>query len=80
MVSDSGVGRGEALEGVVLGALPNALYEVAAPDGRRLLVHLADRLRVSVPRIVPGDTVRVQVSPYDQGRGRIVAHRRSLRA
>ena len=71
--------RGGELDGTVLRALPNALYEVAAADGRRVLAHLSDALRLNVPRIVPGDDVRLEVSPYDHGRGRIVAHRRATR-
>jgi translation initiation factor IF-1 len=71
--------RGAELDGTVLRALPNALYEVGVTDGRQVLAHLSDALRLNVPRIVPGDGVRLEVSPYDHGRGRIVEHRRAPR-
>jgi translation initiation factor IF-1 len=71
---------GDEIEGTVAKALPNALFEVVVPGGRRVLTHLSDELRLSRPRVVPGDNVRIRVSPYDRSRGRIVSHQRPPRS
>jgi translation initiation factor IF-1 len=63
------------IEGVVTEALPNTLFRVEIPDGegkRLLLAHLAGRLRRNYIRIMPGDKVKLEISPYDQDKGRIV--------
>ena len=72
--------RGDEVSGTVARVLPNALYEVVLPGGRTLLAHLSDALRVNVPRVVPGDEVRVRLSPFDRSRGRIVSHVRAARS
>lgn len=63
------------LEGTVVKALPNAMFMVEADlgDGEKhtVLAHLSGRMRKNFIRIVPGDTVLVEVSPYDLSRGRI---------
>jgi translation initiation factor IF-1 len=51
---------------------PNAIVRVRLADGRELDCHLSGKRRVSVVRLVPGDAVEVEVSPFDPGRGRIV--------
>jgi translation initiation factor IF-1 len=73
------VDRGDEVDGTVAKVLPNALFEVSVPGGRMVLAHLSDVLRVNVPRLIPGDSVRMQLSPFDRGRGRIVAYVRSAR-
>ena len=64
---------GETVEGRVLEPLPNAIFRVALDDGREVLAHVGGRLRLSVVRLLPGDRVRVALTPFDAGRGRIVA-------
>jgi translation initiation factor IF-1 len=71
------VNRGDEVDGTVARALPNALFEVQVPGGRTVLAHLSDALRVNVPRLIPGDSVRVQLSPFDRSRGRIVQFART---
>ena len=59
-------------EGVVEEALPSTLFRVRLDDGRSILAHLAGRLRLHFIRVLPGDRVRLELSPYDESRGRIV--------
>jgi translation initiation factor IF-1 len=63
-----------AVEATVVEALPSALYAVRLGTGHRILAHVSPEARLHFIRIVPGDRVRVEVSPYDEGRGRIVEH------
>jgi translation initiation factor IF-1 len=58
--------------GVVKETLPNTLFRVELEDGREVLAHISGRMRMHHIRILPGDTVRVELSPYDPNRGRIV--------
>ncbi len=58
-------------EGEVLEALPNTTFKVRLDDGKEILGHLAGKMRINFIRILPGDKVRVELSPYDQTRGRI---------
>lgn len=60
------------MEGTVKEALPNATFKVVLDNGREVLAHVSGRMRVHFIRIVPGDRVRVELSPYDPKRGRIV--------
>jgi len=60
-------------EGKVIELLPSALVRVALDDGREVVAHLGGRFKLAVVRLIPGDRVRVEVTPYDAGRGRIVA-------
>lgn len=60
------------VEGFVTEALPNTLFRVKLEDGRIILCHLAGKMRIHYIRILPGDKVRVEMSPYDQTKGRIV--------
>jgi len=62
----------QELTGVVLEALPNTTFKVRLADGRIVLATLAGKMRRSFIRILPGDEVRVEMTPYDQERGRIV--------
>jgi len=60
-------------EGKVVELLPSALVRVALDDGRDVVAHIGGRFKMAVVRLLPGDRVRVEVTPYDAGRGRIVA-------
>lgn len=59
------------VEGVVTLALPNAMFRVELPNGHKVLAHISGRIRVHYIRILPGDRVLIELSPYDLGRGRI---------
>ena len=59
------------LEGTVIEALPNATFKVEIPGGHQILAHISGKLRMNFIRILPGDKVTVQMSPYDLTRGRI---------
>lgn len=59
------------LEGTVIEALPNAMPNVELPNGHKILAHISGKLRMNFIRILPGDKVTVQMSPYDLTRGRI---------
>jgi len=60
------------LEGTVIEALPNAMFQVQLDNGHKVLAHVSGKLRMNFIRILPGDRVIVQLSPYDLTRGRIV--------
>ena len=59
------------LEGVVVEAMPNAMFQVEIPGGHKILAHLSGKLRMNYIRILPGDKVTVEMSPYDLTKGRI---------
>ena len=59
------------IEGVVVEALPNAQVLVELTNGHRLLAHISGKLRMNFIRILPGDKVTVEISPYDLTKGRI---------
>jgi translation initiation factor IF-1 len=58
-------------EGTVLEALPNTMFQVDIGNGHTILAHISGKLRMNFIRILPGDKVTVQMSPYDLTRGRI---------
>jgi len=60
------------VEGTVKEALPNAMFKVALEDGHEVLAHISGRMRHHYIRILPGDRVTVEISPYDLEKGRIV--------
>jgi len=60
------------IEGVVLQALPNTTFLVELDNGHKLLAHLSGKMRKYYIRILPGDRVTVELSPYDIEKGRIV--------
>ena len=68
----------EAIEvdGVVKESLPNTMFRVVLPNGHPILAHLSGKMRKHYIRIVPGDKVRVALSPYDLSRGRIIYRER----
>ena len=59
------------VEGVVLEALPNATFKVELHNGHKVLAHISGKLRMNFIRILPGDKVTLELSPYDLTRGRI---------
>ena len=59
------------IEGVVKEALPNATFKVELPNGKIILAHISGKLRMNFIRILPGDKVTMEMSPYDLTRGRI---------
>ncbi len=58
--------------GVVVEALPNAMFKVELENGHEVLGHISGKMRKHYIRILPGDKVKVELSPYDLNRGRIV--------
>lgn len=60
------------VEGSVLENLPNTMFRVQLSDGRTVLCMMSGRMRLNHIRILPGDTVKVEMTPYDNERGRIV--------
>ena len=59
------------VEGVVTEPLPNVMFKVELVDGQGVLAHVSGKLRLHVTKILPGDRVLVELSPYDPTRGRI---------
>lgn len=59
------------VEGTVVEALPNAMFQVELENGHKVLAHISGKLRMNFIRIIPGDKVTVELSPYDLTRGRI---------
>jgi len=59
--------------GVVLEPLPNAMFRVELENGHKVLGHISGKMRMHFIRILPGDKVRVELSPYDLTRGRITS-------
>lgn len=60
------------VDGKVLETLPNAMFRVELPNGHRVLAHVSGKMRMNFIRILPGDTVILELSPYDLTRGRII--------
>ncbi len=60
------------VEGVVIEPLPNAMFRVELANGHRVLAHISGKMRMHYIKILPGDKVSVELSPYDLSRGRIV--------
>lgn len=58
-------------EGVVAEALPNAMFRVELDNGHKVLAHVSGKMRMNFIRILPGDRVKLELSPYDLTRGRI---------
>ncbi|MCG8501918.1 MAG: translation initiation factor IF-1 [Firmicutes bacterium] len=59
------------VEGTVVEALPNAMFQVELENGHKVLAHISGKLRMHFIRILPGDKVTMELSPYDLTRGRI---------
>jgi translation initiation factor IF-1 len=60
------------VEGVVAESLPNTLFRVKLPNGRIVLCHMSGKMRMNFIRIMPGDKVRIEMTPYDATKGRII--------
>lgn len=60
------------VEARVLEALPNTMFRVELPNGHVLLAHISGKMRMNYIKILPGDSVTVELTPYDLSRGRIV--------
>lgn len=60
------------LQAKVVAALPNAIFRVELENGHQILAHVSGKMRMHFIRILPGDTVTVEMSPYDLNRGRII--------
>ncbi|MGD9504480.1 MAG: translation initiation factor IF-1 [Syntrophobacteraceae bacterium] len=65
------------VEGTVIETLPNAMFRVELPNGHRILAHISGKMRMHFIRILPGDKVTVELSPYDLSRGRIIYRSKS---
>ena len=59
------------VEGIILEALPNAMFRVEMDGGHKILAHISGKMRMHYIKILPGDKVKVELSPYDLTRGRI---------
>lgn len=59
------------VEGKVLEALPNAMFQVELENGHKVLAHVSGKIRMNFIRILPGDRVTIELTPYDLTRGRI---------
>jgi translation initiation factor IF-1 len=60
------------VEGTVMETLPNAMFRVELKNGHKILAHISGKMRMNYIRILPGDIVKVEMSPYDLSRGRII--------
>jgi translation initiation factor IF-1 len=59
------------VEGIVTEAYPNAVFQVELPNGHKILAHISGKLRMNFIRVLPGDKVTIELSPYDLTKGRI---------
>lgn len=64
--------EGIEVEGTVIEPLPNAMFRVELENGHKVLAHISGKMRMHFIRILPGDKVTVELSPYDLTRGRII--------
>ena len=60
------------IEGTVVEKLPNAMFQVELENGHKVLAHISGKLRMNYIRIIPGDKVTLELSPYDLTKGRII--------
>ncbi|MBI4846639.1 MAG: translation initiation factor IF-1 [Candidatus Omnitrophica bacterium] len=68
MAKESGI----QVEGKILETLPNAMFRVELENGHKVLAHVSGKMRMHFIRILPGDKVTIELSPYDLTRGRII--------
>lgn len=59
------------MEGTILESMPNAMFKVKLENGHEILAHISGKIRKNFIRILPGDKVKVEMTPYDLARGRI---------
>ena len=57
------------IEGTIVEVLPNSMYRVELPNGHRILAHISGKMRLNFIRVLPGDNVTVEMSPYDLSKG-----------
>jgi translation initiation factor IF-1 len=62
--------------GTVLETLPNAMFRVELDNGHKVLAHISGKMRMHYIKILPGDKVKIELSPYDLARGRIIFRER----
>lgn len=60
------------VEGTILETLPNAMFRVELDNGHKILAHISGKMRMNFIKLLPGDRVKVELSPYDLTRGRVV--------
>ena len=60
------------VDGTILETLPNATFQVQLENGHKVLAHVSGKMRIHFIKILPGDKVTIEISPYDLSRGRIV--------
>jgi translation initiation factor IF-1 len=74
MDNPSGQSKEEAIrvDGIVVELLPNTMFRVELPNGHRVLAHISGKMRMNFIKILPGDKVTLEMSPYDLSKGRIV--------
>ena len=60
------------VEGTIVESLPNAMFRVERENGHRVLAHVSGKMRMNFIRILPGDKVKLELSPYDLTKGRII--------
>lgn len=60
------------MEGTIVEKLPNAMFKVELENGHVVLAHISGKLRMNFIRILPGDKVKIELSPYDLNKGRII--------
>lgn len=65
------------IDGVVKEVLPNTLFRVELEGGRLVLCHLSGKMRIHFIKILPGDKVRIEMTPYDKTKGRIIFRHRN---
>ena len=69
--------EGIIVEGTIIDTLPNAMFRVALENGHSVLAHISGKMRKYFIRILPGDKVQIELSPYDLTRGRIIHRMKS---
>jgi len=65
------VSKQDVIEGTILESLPNAMFQVKLENGHVILAHISGKIRMNFIKILPGDRVTVELTPYDLSRGRI---------
>lgn len=68
------------VEGTIVEPLPNAMFQIQLDNGHRVLAHISGKMRMHYIKILPGDRVTVELSPYDLSRGRVTFRNKSGKA
>lgn len=72
MTESGNLKRKIVVEGIVTESLPNTFFRVSLDQGKEVLAHLSGRMRMHYIKVLPGDRVRIEMTPYDETKGRIV--------